>query len=144
MLMRLPYDKTANVAGDFSCDEGVDGSDHARYLWGNSAYAFASRLISAFARFGWTAAISGVSNGGIVEHLPTHVFVTNDGDIAMKCPTEVTISDHRERELALLGFIPLIHCKGTTMRVFSVVTLCGGIGRNERETEDACGCHSRF
>jgi type VI secretion system protein ImpC len=31
----------------------------------------------------------------------------------MKCPTEVPITDRREKELADLGFVPLVHCKGT-------------------------------
>jgi type VI secretion system protein ImpC len=36
----------------------------------------------------------------------------------MKCPTEVPITDRREKELSDLGFIPLVHCKGTDYAAF--------------------------
>lgn len=36
----------------------------------------------------------------------------------MKCPTEVPITDRREKELADLGFAPLVHCKGTDYAAF--------------------------
>ena len=36
----------------------------------------------------------------------------------MKCPTEMPITDRREKELADLGFVPLVHCKGTDYAAF--------------------------
>ena len=36
----------------------------------------------------------------------------------MKCPTEVPITDRREKELADQGFVPLVHCKGTDYAAF--------------------------
>jgi type VI secretion system protein ImpC len=39
----------------------------------------------------------------------------------MKCPTEVPITDRREKELADLGFVPLVHCKGTDYAAFFAV-----------------------
>ena len=68
--------------------------------------------------YGWCAAIRGVEGGGLVEGLPVHNFYTDEGDVAMKCPTEVPITDRREKELADLGFIPLVHCKGTDYAAF--------------------------
>jgi len=59
-----------------------------------------------------------VESGGLVEGLPVHNFQTGEGDVAMKCPTEVPITDRREKELADLGFIPLVHCKGTDYAAF--------------------------
>jgi type VI secretion system protein ImpC len=53
-----------------------------------------------------------------VEGLPTHTFSTDEGDIALKCPTEIAVTDRREKELADLGFIPLVHCKGTDYAAF--------------------------
>ena len=50
----------------------------------------------------------GVEGGGKVEGLPVHTFPTDDGDVAMKCPTEIAISDRREFELSNLGFLPLV------------------------------------
>src|SRR5665811_1452711 len=40
-------------------------------------------------------------------------FQTEEGDVALKCPTETIITDRREKELADLGLAPLVHCKGT-------------------------------
>ncbi len=118
ILMRVPYGKDTRTIEAFNYEEGVDGSDHSKYLWGNAAYALASRLTNAFSRYGWCAAIRGVEGGGLVEGLPTHAFRTDDGDVALKCPTEIAITDRREKELADLGFIPLVHCKGTDYAAF--------------------------
>jgi type VI secretion system protein ImpC len=118
ILMRVPYGKDTRTIEAFNYEEGVDGSDHSKYLWGNAAYALATRLTNAFSRYGWCAAIRGVEGGGLVEGLPTHAFRTDDGDVALKCPTEIAITDRREKELADLGFIPLVHCKGTDYAAF--------------------------
>jgi len=117
ILMRLPYGKDKTVDG-FNYQEGVDGTDHSKYLWGNAAYALGARLTSAFAMYGWCASIRGVEGGGLVEGLPTHTFTTDEGDVALKCPTEAPVTDRREKELADLGFIPLVHCKGTDYAAF--------------------------
>jgi type VI secretion system protein ImpC len=42
----------------------------------------------------------------------------------MKCPTETIITDRREKELADLGFAPLVHCKGTDYAAFFSVQSC--------------------
>jgi type VI secretion system protein ImpC len=118
ILMRLPYGK-ANVPVDaFDFEENVDGTDHKKYLWGNAAYALGTRLTEAFAKYHWCAAIRGVEGGGLVQGLPVHTFNTDEGDVALKCPTEIAITDRREKELADLGFIPLVHCKGTDYAAF--------------------------
>ena len=118
ILMRLPYGKNTNPIEGFDFEEGVAGSDHNKYLWGNAAYALGSRLTGAFALYGWCAAIRGVEGGGLVEGLPAHTFKTDDGDVALKCPTEIAITDRREKELADQGFVPLCHCKGTDYAAF--------------------------
>ncbi|MCC7174054.1 MAG: type VI secretion system contractile sheath large subunit [Bryobacterales bacterium] len=124
ILMRLPYGKDTRPIDGFNYEEAVDGTDHSKYLWGNAAYALAARLTSAFADFGWCAAIRGVEGGGLVEGLPTHTFRTDEGDVALKCPTEVAITDRREKELADQGFVPLVHCKGTDYAAFFSVQSC--------------------
>lgn len=118
ILMRLPYGPDTEPVEAFNYKEDVDGKDHAKYLWGNAAYGFGTRLTNAFAKYGWCAAIRGVEGGGLVEGLPTHTFNTDEGEVALKCPTEIAITDRREKELADLGFIPLIHCKGTDYAAF--------------------------
>jgi len=77
-----------------------------------------TRLTEAFSMYGWCVAIRGVEGGGLVQGLPTHTFATDEGEIAMKCPTEVAITDRREKEFADNGFIPLVHCKGTDYAAF--------------------------
>ncbi|HET8654035.1 MAG TPA: type VI secretion system contractile sheath large subunit [Longimicrobiaceae bacterium] len=118
MLMREPYGAATVPVEAFGYEEGVDGTDHEKYLWGNAAWALAARVSQAFSRYGWCAAIRGVESGGLVEGLPVHNFRTESGDIAMKCPTEVPITDRREKELADLGFVPLVHQKNTPNACF--------------------------
>lgn len=118
ILMRLPYGKDNVPIEEFAYEENVDGTDHSKYLWGNAAFALGARLTTAFAQYGWCAAIRGVEGGGLVEGLPVHNFYTDEGDVVMKCPTEVPITDRREKELADQGFVPLVHCKGTDYAAF--------------------------
>jgi type VI secretion system protein ImpC len=118
-LGRLPYNpKDGMTVEGFNFVESVDGTDHSRYLWVNAAYAMAARLTAAFESYGWCAAIRGVEGGGLVEDLPSHTFKTDEGEVALKCPTEIAITDRREKELSDLGFIPLVHCKNTDYAAF--------------------------
>jgi type VI secretion system protein ImpC len=124
VLMRLPYGRdTAPVEG-FNFEEGVDGTDHSKYLWGNSAFALASKMTQAFATYGWCVAIRGVEGGGLVDGLPSHTFRTDEGDVALKCPTEIAITDRREKELADQGLVSLVHCKGTDKAAFFSIQSC--------------------
>lgn len=118
ILMRLPYGQATVPVEAFAFEEDVTGTEHGKYLWGNAAYALGTRLTDAFAKYHWTAAIRGVEGGGLVQGLPVHTFKTDEGDVALKCPTEIAITDRREKELADLGFIPLVHCKGTDYAAF--------------------------
>ncbi|HEX7174315.1 MAG TPA: type VI secretion system contractile sheath large subunit [Pyrinomonadaceae bacterium] len=117
-LMRLPYGQDTTPTETFRFEEDVDGRDHKKYLWGNAAYSFGTRLTASFAKYQWCATIRGVEGGGLVQGLPTHTFKTDDGDVALKCPTEIAITDRREKEFSDLGFIPLVHCKGTDYAAF--------------------------
>ncbi|HEX6903560.1 MAG TPA: type VI secretion system contractile sheath large subunit [Thermoanaerobaculia bacterium] len=118
ILLRLPYGPDTVPVEGFNFVEDVDGRDHRKYLWGNAAWALAQRITNAFALYGWCAAIRGVEGGGLVEGLPTHTFKTDEGDVALKCPTEIAITDRREKELDTLGFLTLVHCKGTDYAAF--------------------------
>jgi len=118
VLMRLPYGEETLPVEGLSYEEKVDGKTLGTFLWGNPAYAFMQRITNAFALYGWTAAIRGVEGGGLVEGLPAYTFKTTEGDIALKCPTQIAITDRREKELSDLGFISLCHCKGTDRAAF--------------------------
>jgi len=132
-LLRSPYgkdmrpdekgeDQKQRITGRIPSDEvdfqeEVDGQPKD-YCWGNAAYALAERITNAFALYKWTAAIRGVEGGGLVEGLPAVNFKTDEGDVVLKCPTEVAITDRREKELNDLGFITLVHRKNTDHAAF--------------------------
>lgn len=118
ILLRLPYGPNTVPTEEFNFVEDTDGKNHSKYLWGNAAWALTQRITNAFALYGWCAAIRGVEGGGMVTGLPTHTFKTDEGDIALKCPTEIAITDRREKELDSLGFVALCHCKGTDYAAF--------------------------
>lgn len=118
VLMRLPYGKATLPIEGFSYEEAVDGMDNSKFCWGNPAYSMAQNIATAFALYGWTAAIRGVEGGGLVSDLPAYTFKTSNGDLAVKCPTEIAITDRREKELSDLGFLALCYCKDTDYAAF--------------------------
>ena len=115
-LLRHPYDPAANPVKAFNYEEKVT-DDHAKYLWGNAALAFATRLTASFANSRWTSNCTGPQAGGMVENLILHQYKTMEG-IQTKIPTEVLISDRREFELAECGFIGLTMYKNTDKACF--------------------------
>lgn len=120
-LSRLPYGPETKPVEAFDYDEfgHVEGEpNHDEFNWMNAAYVMGTTLTSAFAENGWCTAIRGAEGGGKVEGLPSYSFVSDDGDVDMKCPTEVGITDRREAELSKLGFLPLCHYKNTDYAVF--------------------------
>jgi type VI secretion system protein ImpC len=117
-LARLPYGVRTNPVESFDFEEEVEGPDHHRYVWANSAYAMAANITRAFKAHGWCTTIRGVEAGGAVTGLPVHAFPTDDGGIDIKCPTEIAISDRREAELAKSGFMPLVHRKHSDFAAF--------------------------
>lgn len=117
-LSRLPYGASTNPVDEFDFEEDVQGADHSRYAWANSAYAMAVNINRSFKYYGWCTSIRGVESGGAVENLPSHTFPSDDGGVDQKCPTEIAISDRREAELAKNGFMPLIHRKNSDFAAF--------------------------
>ncbi|WP_150304266.1 type VI secretion system contractile sheath large subunit [Pseudomonas saliphila] len=115
-LLRNPYDPEDNPVKSFVYKENVANS-HEDYLWGNTAFTFATRLTESFAKFRWCPNIIGPQSGGAVEDLPLHHFESM-GEIETKIPTEVLVSDRREYELADEGFIALTMRKGSDNAAF--------------------------
>lgn len=122
VLARPPYSPETVRISEFNYDETIaSGSSqlpHDNYCWMNAAYVLGTRLTHAFSLNGWCTAIRGAENGGKVEGLPMHLFTSDDGDLDVKCPTEVGITDRRDAELGKLGFLPLCHYKNTDFAVF--------------------------
>ena len=117
-LSRLPYGARTNPVEAFDFEEDTGSADHGKYAWANAAYAMATNINRSFKEFGWCSRIRGIESGGAVANLPTHTFPTDDGGVDMKCPTEISISDRREAELARNGFMPLVHRKGSDFAAF--------------------------
>ncbi len=114
-LLRLPYGPDTQPTKTFNYQESVER--HEDYLWGNTAFAFATRLTDSFAKYRWCANIIGPRGGGAVEDLPLHQYEAM-GEIQTKIPTEVLISERREFELAEEGFIALTMRKGSDNACF--------------------------
>lgn len=122
VIGRLPYGAKTTPVEMFSFEEKIDeNNEGASYLWINAAYELAGRMVSAFEEHGWCAAIRGVEGGGLVKSMPVYNYISQTGEKVLQCPTEVAISDRREKELADLGFIPLVYCKGTDYAAFFAV-----------------------
>lgn len=122
VLGRVPYGAKTIPAETFSFEEHVrEGTTGRDYLWVNAAWELAGRIVESFEEYGWCATIRGVEGGGLVKPLPTYNYFSESGERVMQCPTQIAISDRREKELSDLGFIPLVHCKGTDYAVFFAV-----------------------
>jgi len=124
ILLREPYRPDKRRDGVFVFREEVEGHDHSKFLWGNAAYALASRMTEAFFNHRWCVSIRGPRGGGLVEGLPSYTFSTDRGDVAQTCPTEIALTERRDRELAELGFIPLVHCQNTDKAAFFATPTC--------------------
>lgn len=115
---RLPYGAKNIPVESFNFEEDVDGKVHTKYLWANTSYQLGLRITDAFAKYGWTTAIRGVEGGGKVSDMLASTYKTDEGDVVLKCPTEVTITDRREKELNDLGFIAVVNSKGSNFAAF--------------------------
>ena len=115
-LLRLPYGPDSQPAKSFVYQEDVSGGN-GNFLWGNAAFAFASRVSDSFAKYRWAANVIGPQGGGAVEDLPVYQYEAM-GDLQTKIPTEILISERREFELAEEGFVALTMRKGSDNAAF--------------------------
>jgi len=115
-LLRLPYGAESDPIKTFEYEENVVGN-HGKYLWGNAAFAFATRLTDSFAKYRWCANIIGPQGGGTVEDLKLHQYNAM-GATQTKIPTEVLVSERKEFELAEEGFIGLTMRKNSDNAAF--------------------------
>lgn len=118
VLLRLPYHAKNNPIHLFEFYENVRGDNHDKFLWGNASWALAERITACFTEHGWISAFRGVAGGGLIENLPTHLYRSEHGDMQIKCPSEIAISDRREKELSDLGFIALCYQKNSNRSAF--------------------------
>jgi len=115
-LLRVPYSADTIPAKKFNYKEDVSGSNQ-EFLWGNAAFAFASRLTDSFADYRWCANVIGPQGGGTISDLPVYTYESM-GELQNKIPTEVLISERREFELAEQGFIAMTMRKNSDNAAF--------------------------
>ncbi|WP_296223987.1 type VI secretion system contractile sheath large subunit [Ralstonia sp. UBA689] len=115
-LLRVPYGADTVPVRKFNYTEDVAGGN-SEFLWGNAAFAFASRLTESFADYRWCANVIGPQGGGAVRDLPVYTYESM-GELQNKIPTEVLISERREFELAEQGFIALTMRKNSDNAAF--------------------------
>lgn len=124
-LARLPYGDKGLGTKSFEYEElavDAEGSprptDNSQLVWSNAAFEMGLKMTQAYTASGWCTSIRGMDNGGKVEDLPNLTYKSDAGDIQQQCPTEVNLTDEREKELSDLGFLPLVHYKNTNYGVF--------------------------
>ncbi|MCW8327864.1 type VI secretion system contractile sheath large subunit [Photobacterium sp. SDRW27] len=124
-IARLPYGQGTVPVSSFQYEEfATDANGKAvpqsqdDFVWSNAAYEFGLLLTQAYTQYGWCTAIRGTDNGGKVENLPNFTYHSPAGDLLQQCPSEVNLTDEREKELSDLGFLPLVHYKNTNYAVF--------------------------
>jgi type VI secretion system protein ImpC len=114
-LLRQPYGEDA-PSKKFTYTESV-GDSKEKFLWGNSAFAFATNLTRSYAKYRWCPNVIGPKSGGVIEDLPVHTYQEN-GETKTMAPVETMLSDRREFELAEQGFMGLTARKGTDNATF--------------------------
>jgi type VI secretion system protein ImpC len=117
-MLRAPYGKRESElsvkAFDFT-EDVIDQND--RYLWGPASLTMAARIADSFAKYRWCPNIVGPQGGGSVHNLPLHQY-EQGGELKTKIPTEISLDDRREYELAEQGFIGLVFRKDSDNAAF--------------------------
>jgi len=137
-LLRLPYGPDTVPAKTFNYKEDVS-EGRKSFLWGNTAFAFATRLVESFAQHRWCADVIGPQSGGTVSDLPMYYYESM-GAIQAKLPTDILISERKEYELAEHGFIALTMRKNSDAAAFFSANSCQkpaffGQGREAKQAE---------
>lgn len=120
ILMREPY--SMKDTQGFCFAEDVSATHLGKHLWGNAAFAWGSVLIRTFSRSGWLADIRGTERnrdgGGLVTNLPSLSFPTDRQGVALRCSSDLIITDQQESTLSKLGFLPMCACHDTPYAAF--------------------------
>jgi type VI secretion system protein ImpC len=116
-MARIPYNEMTNPAEGIHFTEHVRGDDMSNFLWAPASMLHARTLVRSFEQSGWCQHIRGVKGGGKVTGLPSYTYNLR-GENELRAPTEISMPDFREYELANMGIIPLVHKKGSAEAVF--------------------------
>jgi len=106
-VLRSPWGEgKQKPEGKMSFYEESTQGERKNFLWGNAAFALASRLTEQFEKYGWYDDISGWEEGGRIGRMEIPVFELPGEQ--RKIATEALITDEMEYTLSTLGFTPLI------------------------------------
>ena len=128
-LLRVPYGPATAPVRDFPYTETVH-RDHAAWLWGNPAFAFATRLTASFAATRWCPDVIG-PHAGLVSGLP-HLTFAALGWCELRIPTECVISERLEFALSNAGFLTLAVRPGSADACFFSAPSCQSNDSNVR------------
>lgn len=110
VLMRSPYRDDGSRSESFVFKESL-ACPEKNYLWGNSAFAFASVLVRAYSESGWFAQIRGMKSGhynfGLVSQLPVSQYETEKYQALNKPSVNLLIGHKFEADLSDNGFVAL-------------------------------------
>ena len=120
-LLRAPYGPVTAPVRYFPYTESVHRS-HDACLWGNPAFAFATRLTASFAATRWCPDVIG-PEAGMVADLPLITFAAL-GSRELRIPTESLLSERLEFALAHAGFLPLTARPGSADACFFSAPSC--------------------
>ena len=98
-------------------------------LWGNSAFALATRFINSFSQYRWFVNVTG-EEYGLLDEIRMHPSQTQLGTLI---PTEVLISERSTNELINNGFTPLSIHKRTGRAGFTAIPSCHAMVFNEQD-----------
>jgi len=125
ILLRLPYDAVPLSASEAVAEgpalykEHIDGGNLSTYLWGNGVYVVGRLVVAAVAAHGWVPALSPLDASGMTLNYFVHRPDTGSPAISVG-PTRVSVWHHSSTQLAALGFLSIVACKGTpTVALFA-------------------------
>lgn len=116
-VMRKPYTNQSLKSCQFCFDEDMSLPKQNSYLWGSSAYYFASVVMNAFMTSGWFADIRGVKPGtrgaGLITDLVEIPYFSEATDLPRRPSLDASIAINFEKELNEMGFIVFHNCQYT-------------------------------
>lgn len=137
--LRKPYGADQGEENSLAYRETIS-KEGSKGVWGNSAFAFASRLVDSFAKYRWCINITGEQDGRV-----DGINMEQGGGAvrSLRIPTQVLISDRQERELIAYGFIPLSIHKGSDTAAFfaSNSVIAGRTFSNDNRGKQAALSH---
>lgn len=101
-------------AGDrperFAYQETIDALE--TWPWINAVFPLAERIAQTYLSHGWLATVADPESGGRITDMPTRDFITDAGEFAFCCSTEMPFGQQLAAQLNGMGLIVLKHRAG--------------------------------